>query len=531
MKRVFFAVCCLLVFTDGFLDAAQRQRTSKLQKEEATDHYKKWLEEDVVYLISNEERNVFLKLTTDEEREQFIEQFWLRRDPDPKTPSNEFKEEHYRRIAYANEHFKSGIPGWLTDRGQIYIKFGKPDEREAFVSGGSYERPMNEGGGTTTTYPWERWFYRNVPGLGAGIEIEFVDPTLSGEYKIALRKSEKDALFHSEGSGDTLLEQMGVVTRADRLRADIAMRPLGLNNDSLLMDLGKTPFQQIEQYFKMKRPAAVRFDDLREIVDSNIYYHQLPFELRSDATRLNDESMMVMLTLNLPPHELTPSPGTSSFHISLYGRVTALSHQVVSEFDDDLTLNSSGASLDVYQRKLALRPGRYKLTCVVRDKNAASSRIGTQEQTLLVPALSSKKLSLSSVVLAEQVKPGGEKDSIVDPFLTLSGWKVYPSPQTRFSSAKPLYCYLEIYGFQVDQSTGSPHVDINYSLSKDGEQIRTSPPEFGSQASTFLKDRITVLAAIPLTGLAAGKYRLQFGVDDGIGRQAETAEAYFEIRQ
>ena len=115
----------------------------KLEKELATP-YKKWLEEEVPYIISDEERTAFLQLQTNEEREQFIEAFWQRRDPTPDTVENEFKEEHYRRIAYANERFASGIPGWRTDRGRIYIIWGPPDEIEAHPTGGMYDRPMRK---------------------------------------------------------------------------------------------------------------------------------------------------------------------------------------------------------------------------------------------------------------------------------------------------------------------------------------------------------------------------------------------------
>src|SRR3984893_13593751 len=131
----------------------------KLQKELDTP-YKKWLQEEVPYIISDEERAAFLQLQTNEEREQFIEAFWQRRDPTPDTVENEFKEEHYRRIAYANERFASGIPGWRTDRGRIYIIWGKPDEIESHPTGGNYERPASEGGGQTETYAFEAWRYR-----------------------------------------------------------------------------------------------------------------------------------------------------------------------------------------------------------------------------------------------------------------------------------------------------------------------------------------------------------------------------------
>ena len=130
----------------------RKKQEKKLQKELETP-YKKWLNEDVGYIISDEEKQAWKRLATDDERQQFIEHFWLRRDPTPDTEENEFKEEHYRRIAYANEHYASGIPGWKTDRGRIYIMYGPADEIDDHSSGGSYERPIEEGGGETSTYP------------------------------------------------------------------------------------------------------------------------------------------------------------------------------------------------------------------------------------------------------------------------------------------------------------------------------------------------------------------------------------------
>src|ERR1700751_3471820 len=189
--------------------AKQKAKSDKDLFKELDSQYKKWLNEDVVYIISPEERSAFVHLTTNEEREQFIEQFWQRRNPDPDSAENTFKEEHYRRIAYANERFASGIPGWKTDRGRIYITYSPPDEIESHPSGGSYERPMEEGGGETSTYPFEQWRYRYIDGIGNNIIIEFVDPTMSGEYRRTMDPSEKDALLYVPGAGLTLMESMG----------------------------------------------------------------------------------------------------------------------------------------------------------------------------------------------------------------------------------------------------------------------------------------------------------------------------------
>ena len=132
-------------------DAEQREKS--LKRETSDRYLKKWIREDARYIITEEEKKAFRQLTTDDERYQFIEQFWLRRDPNPDTVVNEARDEHYRRIAYANERFSSGTPGWLTDRGRIYITFGPPDEIESHAGGGRYARPIDEGGGITSTYP------------------------------------------------------------------------------------------------------------------------------------------------------------------------------------------------------------------------------------------------------------------------------------------------------------------------------------------------------------------------------------------
>jgi GWxTD domain-containing protein len=197
----------------------------KLQKELETP-YKKWLQEEVPYIISDEERAAFLQLQTNEEREQFIEAFWQRRDPTPDTVENELKEEHYRRIAYANERFASGIPGWRTDRGRIYIIWGKPDEIESHPTGGNYNRPESEGGGQTSTYAFEQWRYRYMEGIGNNIIIEFVDPTGTSEYHITMDPGEKDALAKIPGAGLSTMEQMGMSSKAQRFnRTDASTAP------------------------------------------------------------------------------------------------------------------------------------------------------------------------------------------------------------------------------------------------------------------------------------------------------------------
>ena len=202
--------------TKRTLTDKERRAQQKALGGELHGVYKKWIDEDVRWIITDQEMESFKHLSNDEERDQFIENFWLRRNPNPDSPENEYREEHYARIAYANEHFAAGKAGWRTDRGHIYIAYGKPDSIDSHPSGGSYERPMEEGGGNTSTYPFETWHYRYLEGIGDNIDIEFVDSCMCGDYHMTIDRSEKDALKHVPGAGETLYEQQGQATKADR---------------------------------------------------------------------------------------------------------------------------------------------------------------------------------------------------------------------------------------------------------------------------------------------------------------------------
>jgi GWxTD domain-containing protein len=162
----------------------------------ASSPYDKWLKEEAVYIITDEERAAFKKLGTDTERKQFIEKFWARRDPTPGTPANEYRDEHYRRIAYSNNRFNtsSGLPGWKTDRGRMYIQYGPPDEIDSHPSGGTYVRPPEEGGGSTVTYPFEQWRYKFIEGMGRNVILEFVDKAKTGDYRMTHDPAERALL-------------------------------------------------------------------------------------------------------------------------------------------------------------------------------------------------------------------------------------------------------------------------------------------------------------------------------------------------
>src|SRR6202166_752410 len=312
------------------------KRKMKRTLKELDSAYRQWLTEDVTYIISPEERNAFLQLDTNEEREQFIEQFWLRRSSNPDLPDNDFKEEHYRRIAYANDHYASGIPGWKTDRGRMYIMWGPADEVDSHPTGGTYDRPMEEGGGSTTTYAWESWRYRYMEGIGENVIWEFVDPSGSGEYHLTMDPSEKDALLHVPGAGLSLLESMGMASKTDRFtRSDGTNLPTSLGGTPSSMD----EFNRLEQYSKACRPPAVKYKDLEALVTARIVRDQVHFAYRTDFLKVTNDTVLVPVTIQIPNNQLSfdSKDGVHSATMNIFGRVSTLTGRVVQTFEDPVS--------------------------------------------------------------------------------------------------------------------------------------------------------------------------------------------------
>ncbi len=360
-------------------DKGKKNNLRKLEKELATP-YKKWLEEEVPYIITDEERSAFLRLQTNEEREQFIEGFWQRRDPTPDTVENEFKEEHYRRIAYANERFTSGIPGWRTDRGRMYIMWGPPDNNETHSAASTYNRPMSEGGGQTTVYGFDDWNYHYMEGIGQNITIEFVDPTGTGEYHITLDPGEKDAMAHVPGGGPSLLESMGMSTQAQRFtRSDGSTAPLGPAGSNNLDS--NEEFTRLEQFAKVQAPPPVKFKDLEEVVSSRILRNQISFDYRFDFMRITGDTILVPETVQIQNKQMTfrDRDGVQSASLNLFGRISSMTGRVIQTFEDviqrdfpDTLLEPSLKGFSIYQKAIPLRPGLYKLDLVIKDVNSGN---------------------------------------------------------------------------------------------------------------------------------------------------------------
>lgn len=508
----------------------QKQKARKTLKE-LDSQYKQWLNEDVVYIISPEERNAFLQLDTNEEREQFIEQFWLRRSSNPDLPDNDFKEEHYRRIAYANEHYASGIPGWKTDRGRTYIMWGPADEVDSHPTGGTYDRPMEEGGGSTTTYAWEKWRYRYLEGIGENVELEFVDPSGSGEYHLTMDPSEKDALLHVPGAGLSLLESMGMASKTDRFtRSDGTNLPTALGGTPASMD----EFSRLELYAKIQKPPEVKFKDLEAIVTARIVRDQLKFNWRTDFLKVTNDTVLVPITIQVSNGQLSfqAKDGIHSATLNIFGRVSTLTGRVVQTFEDpvakdfpDSLFQKSLKLQSIYQKAVPLRPGLYRLDIVVKD--VQSGNVGVINTRLAVPRYADDKLDASTLILADQLEHVPAKQIGTGQFV-LGSTKVRPRIESDFTTTDRLGIYLQVYNLKPDEKTHKSNATFQYTVKKGAQQVLQFKETSAEMKQTG--DQVTIERWLPLATLVPGKYTIQIDATDGISNQSISKSADFTVR-
>ena len=498
-------------------------------KPEVKKAYKDWLEKDVTYIITDEEKKAFKKLATDDERERFIEEFWRRRDPDPDTEENEFKEEYYERIAYANEHFASGIPGWKSDRGRIWIMYGKPDERETHPMGGNYDRPSYEGGGSTTTYPFETWFYRYLAGVGSGIEIEFVDPTGSGEYRIARNANEKDALLMVPGGGLTLSEQLGLSDKADRISG---IGQSGANGYQREQD---SPFSKLQLITDLMRAPQVKFSDLQSAVNTGVIEENpLNFDVRVDYFRQSDERVITAFTIQTENRDLVfqESGGLKQARINIFGRITSLAGRRAGTFEDPVITYATSEELaeakdrkSAYQKAVALTPGTYKVDVIVRD--VASGATGVRHIGFTVPKYDPQKLSTSTLVLAAKLENLNNQPAVGQ--FVIGQQKVIPNVAGIYRRGQSVGVYLQVYNAGIDQTTLRPSVDVDYVLSKDGKEVGKQSEDWSGMSDSG--QRLTLARLVDTQRLPVGEYELTIRIRDRVSGQNLAPAAKFTVVQ
>jgi GWxTD domain-containing protein len=517
----------------------QRKANAKALRQELSKTYRKWLDEDVRWIITDEEKSAFMQLSNDEERDQFIEAFWQRRDPTPDTEENEFKEEHYRRIAYANEHYAAGIPGWKTDRGRTYIVFGPADEVESHPSGGSYERPMEEGGGETSTFPFEQWRYRYLEGIGQEVIIEFVDSCMCGDYHMTIDRSEKDALKYTPNAGLTLYEQMGMSSKASRF-TNGGIEQLGaspFNND-----LQTKQFDRLEQFAKLQAAPAVKFKDLEEVVRHKITVNLMPFDVRADFVKVTSDTVLVPVTIQIKNRDVTfqNKDGVERGTVNIFGRVTTLTGKIVQTFEDTVQVDvpvellpKTAENASVYWKALPLRisQNRYRLDIVVKDVNG--DRTGSWSHAIQIPDFSEDKLSSSTLIIADQMEPVATKNVGTGNFV-IGTTKV--RPRVAPSDGKPilfkrnqkLNFWMQVYNLSVDEKTHKPSATIEYNVTDANNKAVIHTVE-STDTMGNVGDQVTLQKTLSAANLPAGLYKIEIKVNDNLSKQTVDPTATFAV--
>jgi GWxTD domain-containing protein len=517
----------------------QKKENAKSLKVELSKTYKKWLDEDVVYIISDEERKAFKQLSNDEERDQFIEAFWQRRDPTPDTEENEFKEEHYRRIEYANEHFAAGIPGWKTDRGRIYIMYGPADEIESHPSGGTYERPISEGGGETSTYPFEDWRYRYLEGIGQEVEIEFVDTCMCGDFHMTLDRGEKDALLHTPNGGETLYEQMGLSSKANRLNQ--GLETLGAGPETALN--ASKEFDRLQQYAKLQAPPPVKFKDLEEVVSHKISVNVMPFDVLIDFVRVTEDTVLVPVTIQMKNRDITfvNKDGVQRGTVNIFGRLSTLTGKIVQTFEDTVQVDvpaellpRTAENASVYWKALPLRPGRYKLNVAIKDVNG--DRKGVWSRSIVVPEYSEDKLATSTLILADQMEPVPTK-AIGSGSFVIGTMKV--RPRVPPADGKPitfkrdrdqkLNFWMQVYNLGVDEKTHKPSATFEYDITNVATNKQIVQQVENTDTMGNVGDQVTLQKSIKAANLQPGVYKIQIKVNDNVSKQTVDPSAVFAV--
>ena len=521
------------------LTEKQRQKNEKQLYKELSDTDKKWLDEDVRWIITDEEKEAFLKLSNEEEREQFIEQFWLRRDPTPDTEENEYKEEHYRRIAYANEHFASGIPGWRTDRGRTYIAFGPPDEIDAHPSGGFYQRPEEEGGGSTSTYPFEDWRYRYIEGIGQEVIVEFVDVCGCNDYHMTIDRSEKDALLHTPNGGLTTYEEMGLSRKADRWNNMEALGQGPFNKSQ-----SQNEFDRIQTFAKMLAPPQIKFKDMESVVSHKIRYNLMPFDVQADFVKVTSDTVLVPITIQIKNKDVTfvTKDGVASGVVNIFGRVTSLTGRIAQTFEDTVKVDVPAELLDktqehssIYWKALPLRPNRYKLDLVLKDVNG--DRMGTWEHAVTVPEFTDDKLSASSMILAGQMERVPAKN-VGTGSCVIGDTKVCPrvvptnppGQNVTFRRDEHMNFWLQIYNLAMDQQTKKPSASVEYEIVNLANNKQVVHAVETTDQMGNIGDQLTLEKSLPLSSLEPGVYQITVKVDDKVAKQSIAPTAKFTVQ-
>jgi GWxTD domain-containing protein len=515
-KRLFPLILIIAFALPVPLPAQKKKSTSDLPAE-----HQKWLEEEVVYIISKKEREVFLQLESNRERNIFIEAFWNQRDPTPGTTENEYKTEHYKRVAYANQWFgrDSPGPGWHTDMGRVYIQIGEAKSTE------KYENEPE-------IYPTIVWFYDGMSeyGLPNAFSVVFFKRGGMGEYELysPIRHGPQSLLIHY--SGDSANYEAAYSQLAD-VSLNLAELSISLIqgeshyslqpslSSQILLDarIPSVPYERVKTAYAEK---LLKYKDVVEVEYSANY-----IDSQTVFAVFQDESGLSFVHYALEPQRLSIEEyqGRYRSEIEISGKATDEQGTTVYQFSRTVPMEFSRDQVDQIKSKLfsfqdlfPLLPGRYQVDILF--KNRVSQEFTSAEATVFLPG--PKVFSLSPPLLANRVDPESKYKGSNKAFL-LGNVQYVPSPRNDFSLGETIHLYFQLHGLPQDLKERGT---IAYTILSEGTEVRTfsrSPGEY-TQLPNILEE-------ISLTGLKPAHYEIKVSVLDGEKKEQLSASVRFYI--
>lgn len=503
------------VLLGAALDAGQAS-----DKPQLSAAHKAWLDEEAVYIISPTERSVFLKLQTDRERELFIEAFWRQRDPTPGTPENEFKTEHFRRIAYANRVLgrDTSRPGWKTDRGRIYIILGEPRDIE------KYE-------GRSSTYDTEVWFYQGKTDLGlpAAFYVVFFKRGGSGEFRLYSPTADGPHALMSGYIGD--MDPTAAYEKLRDIEPNLAEVSLSLEPgeagtvygkpsmtaDLLLQRIATAPARSVASRYAQKFLA---YKDLVEVEYTANY-----IDSASLIRVIKDPTGLFFVHYDVQPQRLSVNQRENTYYTTLRvnGRVSAPGGRLVYQFDKSVALNLSETQMDEasrvpfnYQDLFPLVGGDYTLSLLI--KNEVSKEFTSVEQGLRIPE-AGRSVQMTQPVLGYRAVRLAPEARRMKAF-RVGPYQVLCQPDRTFSRQETLAVAFQVHNLPGDSTAAA---EIKLEFLKEGQSVRTivkKPSE--------CPDLPDILEEIPLSDFAPAHYALKVAVGSG-GAEIVSAVEEFDV--
>jgi hypothetical protein len=417
--------------------------------------------------------------------------------------------------------------------------WGPPDQIESHPSGGQYQRPIEEGGGDTSTFPFEDWRYRYLEGVGQEVNLEFVDTCTCGDYHLTIDPNEKDALLHTPNAGLTLYEQLGMSSKTARISNSGSG---GANPGPEAGLMSNNEFTKLELLAKIQTPPKVKFKDLEEVVSHKINVNLMPFEIRTDFVKVTGDTVLVPVTLQVKNKDITfvSKDGIQRGTVNIFGRVTGLTGRIAQTFEDTVQVDVPSELLErtmehvsLYWKAIPLRPGRYRFDVVVKDVNG--DRVGTWSRGVLVPEFNEDKLASSSMILADHMEKVPTKNVGSGSFTIGETRFAYPhleSPDgkpARFKRDQRVNLWMQVYNLQADEKTKKSSAKIEYEIVNLANNQAVLHSSESTDTMGNVGDQVTLEKSLALNSFQPGTYRLTVKVDDNISKQQIAPSVRFAV--